>query len=101
MTAPSPPRRGLVVSGVMLGLFLGAMESTAVATAMPTVIASLGGLAIYSWVFSAYILAATISMPLWGKARGSLRAAARVPHRLGDLPGGLGAVGTRAVDDGC
>jgi EmrB/QacA subfamily drug resistance transporter len=51
----------------MLGLFLGAMESTAVATAMPTVIASLGGLAIYSWVFSAYILAATISMPLWGK----------------------------------
>ncbi len=67
MTAPSPPRRGLVVSGVMLGLFLGAMESTAVATAMPTVIASLGGLAIYSWVFSAYILAATISMPLWGR----------------------------------
>ncbi len=52
----------------MLGLFLGAMESTAVATAMPTVIASLGGLAIYSWVFSGYILAATISMPLWGKA---------------------------------
>ena len=51
----------------MLGLFLGAMESTAVATAMPTVIASLGGLAIYSWVFSAYILAATISMPLWGR----------------------------------
>jgi EmrB/QacA subfamily drug resistance transporter len=57
-----------IVFGVMLGLFLGAMESTAVATAMPTVIASLGGLAIYSWVFSGYILAATISMPLWGKA---------------------------------
>jgi len=68
----SPPRgtapRGAVIFGVMLGLFLGAMESTAVATAMPTVIASLGGLAIYSWVFSGYILAATISMPLWGKA---------------------------------
>ncbi|MBI3457443.1 MAG: DHA2 family efflux MFS transporter permease subunit [Candidatus Rokubacteria bacterium] len=60
--------RGAVIFGVMLGLFLGAMESTAVATAMPTVIASLGGLAIYSWVFSGYILAATISMPLWGKA---------------------------------
>ena len=67
MTAAASPRRGLVVSGVMLGLFLGAMESTAVATAMPTVIASLGGLAIYSWVFSGYILAATISMPLWGR----------------------------------
>ena len=61
------PRKSLVIFGVMLGLFLGAMESTAVATAMPTVIASLGGLAIYSWVFSGYILAATISMPLWGK----------------------------------
>jgi EmrB/QacA subfamily drug resistance transporter len=67
VTAAASPRRGLVVSGVMLGLFLGAMESTAVATAMPTVIASLGGLAIYSWVFSGYILAATISMPLWGR----------------------------------
>ncbi len=60
--------RGPIVFGVMLGLFLGAMESTAVATAMPTVIATLGGLAVYSWVFSGYILAATISMPLWGKA---------------------------------
>jgi EmrB/QacA subfamily drug resistance transporter len=59
--------RGTVVFGVLLGLFLGAMESTAVATAMPTVIASLGGLRVYSWVFSGYILAATISMPLWGK----------------------------------
>src|SRR5262245_7202198 len=60
--------RGRIVFGVMLGLFLGAMESTAVATAMPTVIATLGGLSVYSWVFSGYILAATISMPLWGKA---------------------------------
>jgi EmrB/QacA subfamily drug resistance transporter len=67
-TAPAAPPRKAIVWGVMLGLFLGAMESTAVATAMPTVIASLGGLAIYSWVFSGYILAATISMPLWGKA---------------------------------
>src|SRR5262245_9982967 len=62
------PPRGLIVFGVMLGLFLGAMESTAVATAMPTVIATLGGLSVYSWVFSGYILAATIAMPLWGKA---------------------------------
>ncbi len=66
--ATAAPPRGRIVFGVMLGLFLGAMESTAVATAMPTVIATLGGLAVYSWVFSGYILAATISMPLWGKA---------------------------------
>jgi MFS family permease len=43
------------------------MESTVVATAMPTVIASLGGLTIYSWVFSAFILSSTVTMPLWGR----------------------------------
>src|SRR5262249_46640326 len=77
------PSRPLVITGVMLGLFLGAMESTAVATAMPTVIASLGGLAIYSWVFSGYILAATVSMPRWGTV------AALYGRRLAYL-GGLG-----------
>ncbi len=61
------PRRGAAVGGVMLGMFLAAMESTAVSTAMPTVIAGLGGLKVYSWVFSAYLLASTVAMPLWGK----------------------------------
>ncbi len=51
----------------MLGLLLGALESTVVGTAMPTVIASLGGLHIYSWVFSAYILTSTVTVPLWGR----------------------------------
>lgn len=51
----------------MLGMFLGAMEATVVSTAMPTVIASLGGLHIYSWVFSAYILTSTVTVPLWGR----------------------------------
>ena len=36
--------RRLVTAGVMVGIFLGAMESTVVATAMPTIVASLGGL---------------------------------------------------------
>ncbi|MBI2462330.1 MAG: DHA2 family efflux MFS transporter permease subunit [Candidatus Rokubacteria bacterium] len=62
-----PPRRSAIVGGVMLGMFLAAMESTAVSTAMPTVIASLGGLRVYSWVFSAYLLTSTVAMPLWGK----------------------------------
>jgi len=45
-------RRRRVLFGIMLSIFLGAMESTVVATAMPKVVGSLGGLAIYSWVFS-------------------------------------------------
>jgi EmrB/QacA subfamily drug resistance transporter len=43
------------------------MESTVVATAMPTVVASLGGIEIYSWVFSGFLLTSTVTMPLWGR----------------------------------
>jgi EmrB/QacA subfamily drug resistance transporter len=60
-------RRRLVVLGVMLSIFLAAMESTVVSTAMPRVVASLGGLEIYSWVFSGFLLASTVTMPLWGR----------------------------------
>jgi len=67
MHAPVEPRRGLVLVGVMGSVFLAAMESTVVATAMPTVIASLGGIEIYSWTFSAFLLASTVTMPLWGR----------------------------------
>lgn len=59
--------RVLVTIGVMVGMFLSALEATAVSTAMPTVVSSLGGLSIYSWVFSAYFLTSTVSLPLWGK----------------------------------
>lgn len=59
--------RRLVVAGVMLAVFLAAMESTVVATAMPTVIADLGGIRIYSWVFSAFLLTSTVATPLWGR----------------------------------
>lgn len=51
----------------MGGNFLAAVEATIVSTAMPTVVGSLGGLSHYSWVFSGYILASTVTMPLWGK----------------------------------
>lgn len=60
-------RRSLVVLGVMLSIFLAAMESTVVSTAMPRVVASLGGLEIYSWVFSGFLLTSTVTMPLWGR----------------------------------
>jgi EmrB/QacA subfamily drug resistance transporter len=56
-----------VLAGVMLSIFLAAMESTVVATAMPTVVTSLGGLHIYSWVFSGFLLTSTVTMPLWGR----------------------------------
>jgi EmrB/QacA subfamily drug resistance transporter len=48
-------------------MMLGALEATVVGTAMPTVIGDLGGLAHYSWVFSAYLLTSTASVPIWGR----------------------------------
>lgn len=65
--ALSRTRRRVVTAGVLLGMFLAALEVTVVGTAMPTVIASLGGLDRYSWVFSAYLLASTVTVPVWGR----------------------------------
>lgn len=63
----SARRRWVVTAGVLTGTFLAALEATVVSTAMPTVIASLGGLSHYSWVFSAYLITATVTVPVWGK----------------------------------
>jgi EmrB/QacA subfamily drug resistance transporter len=63
----SARRRWAVTVGLLLGMFLAALEATVVSTAMPTVVASLGGLNHYSWVFSAYLLTSTASVPLWGR----------------------------------
>src|ERR671913_653262 len=60
-------RRRAITAGLLLGMGLGALEATVVSTAMPTVIATLGGLAHYSWVFSAYLLTSTAAVPIWGR----------------------------------
>lgn len=57
----------VVTTGIMFGLFMASMEVTVVATAMPTIVSQLGGLAIYSWVFTAYMLASTTTVPIYGK----------------------------------
>ena len=61
-------RRVLVIIGaLMLGLFLAALDQTIVSTALPTIVADLHGASHLSWVVVAYLLAATVSTPLWGK----------------------------------
>ncbi|MFL6195458.1 MAG: MDR family MFS transporter [Thermoanaerobaculia bacterium] len=59
--------RQLVTGAILLGMFLAALEATAVATAVPTAVGELGGVAHYSWVFSAYLLTSTTTVPLFGK----------------------------------
>ncbi len=57
----------VVTAAAMLGTFLAAVDSTVVSTAMPTTVAQLGGLSIFSWVFSAYMLTSTTSVPIFGR----------------------------------
>jgi EmrB/QacA subfamily drug resistance transporter len=61
--------RGLatVFVALMLGMFLAALDQTIVSTALPTIVGDLGGLDHLSWVVTAYLLAATLSTPLYGK----------------------------------
>ncbi|RYE93288.1 MAG: MFS transporter, partial [Myxococcales bacterium] len=47
--------------------FMAALEATVVSTAMPTVINELGGLSLYGWVGASYLLASTVSVPVFGK----------------------------------
>ncbi len=67
MLEMSSARRWAVTIGVMTGMAIAALEATVVGTAMPTVIASLGGINHYSWVFSAYLVTSTVTVPIWGK----------------------------------
>lgn len=59
--------RGLVFTGLVLAMFMSAIEGTIVATAMPSIAAELGGFALYSWVFSSYLLMQAIAVPIFGK----------------------------------
>ncbi|MBD0693321.1 MDR family MFS transporter [Streptomyces sp. CBMA123] len=72
---PKPPLLGVI--GLMLGIFLAALDGQIIGTALPTIVGDLGGLEHLSWVVTAYLLTSAAATPLWG--------------RLGDLYGRKGA----------
>ncbi|MCO8307475.1 MFS transporter [Streptomyces sp. RKCA-744] len=51
----------------MLGMALAALDSTIISTAVPQIVGDLGGFSVFSWLFSGYLLAVTVSLPLYGK----------------------------------
>ena len=57
----------MVMVGVFFGMLLGALDQTIVGTAMPRIVSELGGLNMLSWVFTAYMLGSTASIPIYGK----------------------------------
>ena len=65
--AVDPRTRTQIVIAVMLGLFLAALDQTIVGTALPRIVTDLHGNDIYTWAFTAYLLTATISGPIYGK----------------------------------
>jgi EmrB/QacA subfamily drug resistance transporter len=69
--APDQTQRGrnliVIYAALMLAILLAALDQTIVSTALPTIVGDLGGLNRLSWVVTAYLLATTVSTPLWGK----------------------------------
>ena len=93
-SASGRPHLRLVLTGLMLGMLLAALDQTIVATALPTIAGDLGGLNHLSWVVTAYILSSTISTPLYGKlgdlyGRKKLYQAAIVIFLVGSALSGL------------
>jgi EmrB/QacA subfamily drug resistance transporter len=84
----------VVLSGLMLGMLLDALDQTIVATALPTIVGDLGGLNHLSWVVTAYLLTSTAVTPLWGKLsdlygrRGTFQAAIAI-FLVGSMLSGL------------
>jgi EmrB/QacA subfamily drug resistance transporter len=69
VTDERPTGRALtmVFAALMLGMFLAALDQTIVSTALPTIVGDLGGLNHLSWVVTSYLLASTVSTPIYGK----------------------------------
>jgi EmrB/QacA subfamily drug resistance transporter len=86
--------RPLTVVGVILSMFMGAMEATIVATAMPTAVEQLGGIQLYGWVGAVYLLTTTVTIPLYGKlsdlyGRKPIMMQAMVVFLIGSMASGL------------
>jgi EmrB/QacA subfamily drug resistance transporter len=57
----------LIIGALLLGMLLAALDQTIVSTALPTIVGDLNGGSHIAWVITAYLLATTVSTPLWGK----------------------------------
>ena len=62
-----PKRQRLLLAAVMSGLLLAMLDQTIVGTALPTIVAQLGGSRLYVWVVTAYLVPATVSLPIYAR----------------------------------
>ena len=66
-SSPHPARRPLVMACIMVSMFMVAIESTIIATAMPRIVRQLGDFSLYSWVFSAFLMAQSATTVIYGR----------------------------------
>ncbi len=89
----------LAFAGLLIAMFIGALDQTIMATALPTIAGDLGGLTELPWVVTVYVLGAAVSTPMWGKAsdllgrRDLLRAAIVVFIVFSALSGAAQSIG--------
>ena len=67
LSAEDQSARRLVLAAVMMAIFMAAIDISIVATAMPTIVAELGGFHLFSWTFAAYLLAQAVTIPIYGR----------------------------------
>lgn len=67
MSESARTNRPLVLATLVMSMFMGSIEGTIVATAMPDIVGSLGGFSYYSWVFSSYLLMQAVATPIFGR----------------------------------
>src|SRR5262249_30097191 len=67
IAADGAARRRPVTLACMMAIFMAAVEVTIVATAMPTIVADLGGASFFSWVFATYLLTQAVTTPIYGR----------------------------------
>lgn len=64
---PDDARRRLVLAACLIATFMAAVESTIVATIIPTIVSDLGGFTLFTWVFTVYLLSQAVTIPIYGR----------------------------------
>ena len=63
----SPRRQRMLIAAAMSGLLLAMLDQTIVGTALPTIVGDLGGSSLYVWVVTAYLVPATVTLPIYAR----------------------------------
>ena len=67
VAATEADNRGAIVAALMLAIGLAAIDATIVATAVPQIVADLGGFSLFPWIFSIYLLTQAVTVPIYGR----------------------------------